>query len=147
MWNVLTFFKYTLFGSECTCFLYITLLWLLVAQNEKLIEEIELQEFHLKILYWNYKLISIQLRSSRPELLCKKAFITSQNLQENIYAGVSLLIELQACGLCNFILEESPEQVFSCEFCEIFKYTLFNEHIGWLLLSCTFFFKELQMQM
>ena len=44
---------------------------------------------------------------------------------------------------CNFILKESPTQVFSCEFCKIFKYTFFNEHIRWLLLSCTFLFKEL----
>ena len=29
----------------------------------------------------------------------------------------------------NFIKEESLVQVFSCEFCEIFKNTLFTEHI------------------
>ena len=92
----------------------------------------------MKILFWNYKRLPIQPRSSRPELLCKKVFITSQNSQESIYTGVSLLTELEACDLCNFILKESSTQVFSCQ-CEIFKYTIFNEHIVWLLLSCIFF--------
>ena len=68
--------------------------WLSVAQNKKLIEGIELKEFHVNILFWNYKRLSIQLRSNCPELLCKKVFNTSQSSQENIYAGVSLLRKL-----------------------------------------------------
>ena len=86
--------------------------------------------------------LSIQLRSSRPELLCKKVFITLQNSQENMYAGVSLLIKLQACALYLYF-KRVFGMVFSCEFWKIFKYTFFNEHNRWLLLSCTFFFKEL----
>ena len=35
---------------------------------------------------------------------------------------------------CNFIKRETLEQVFFCEFDEIFKNTLFNEHLWWLLL-------------
>ena len=42
--------------------------------------------------------------------------------QENIYASVSFLITLQACNLIN---KETLAQVFSCEFCEIFKNTFF----------------------
>ena len=61
--------------------------------------EWEVKEFHVEILFWNYKRLSIQLRSSRPALLCKEVIITSQNSLENIYAGVSLLIMLSACGL------------------------------------------------
>ena len=30
---------------------------------------------------------------------------------------------------CNFIKEETLTQVFSCEFCEIFKNTFFTEHL------------------
>ena len=30
---------------------------------------------------------------------------------------------------CNFIKKETLAQVFSCEFCEIFKNTFFAEHI------------------
>ena len=55
----------------CTL-LYIIFWWLLVDQNEKLIKEIELEGFQIKILFCNYKRLSIQLGSSRPELLCKK---------------------------------------------------------------------------
>ena len=32
-------------------------------------------------------------------------------------------------GLCNFIINEILAQLFSCEFCEIFKNTLFAEHL------------------
>ena len=42
--------------------------------------------------------------------------------QENICASVSFLITLQACNLIN---KETLAQVFSCEFCEIFKNTFF----------------------
>ena len=31
--------------------------------------------------------------------------------------------------------KETPTEVFSCEFCEIFKNTFFREHLRWLLLS------------
>ena len=30
---------------------------------------------------------------------------------------------------CNFIKKETLTQVFSCEFCEIFKKTIFTEHM------------------
>ena len=53
-------------------------------------------------------------RSSRPEVFLK----ISQNSQENTCARVSVLIKLQAC---NFIKKETLVQLFSCEFCEIFK--------------------------
>ena len=36
---------------------------------------------------------------------------------------------------CNFIEKETPAQVFSCEFCEIFKNTFFIEHSWWLILT------------
>ena len=35
---------------------------------------------------------------------------------------------------CNFIKIENLARVFSCEFCEISKNTLFTEHLRWLLL-------------
>ena len=45
------------------------------------------------------------------------------------------LIKLQACGIaCNFIKKETPTQVFSCEFSEMFKKTFFTEYLRWLLL-------------
>ena len=50
------------------------------------------------------------------------------NSQENSCARVSFLIKLQV-DTCNFIKKESLAQVFSCEFCEIFKNTFFTEHL------------------
>ena len=35
---------------------------------------------------------------------------------------------------CNFIKKETLAQVLSCEFCEIFKNTLFIEQLWWLLV-------------
>ena len=35
---------------------------------------------------------------------------------------------------CNVIKKETPSQVFSCKFCEIFKTTFFIDHLRWLLL-------------
>ena len=55
----------------------------------------------------------------------KKVFLKiSQNSQENTRARVSFLIKLQA-EACNLIKKETLAQVFSCEFCEIFKNTIF----------------------
>ena len=56
----------------------------------------------------------------------KKVFLEiSQNSLESTCARVSLLIKLQA-SVCNFIKRETLAQVFSCEFCEIFKNIFFN---------------------
>ena len=33
---------------------------------------------------------------------------------------------------CNFIMKRLVAQVFSCEYCEIFKNTFFTEHLRWL---------------
>ena len=76
-------------------FLQTIFLWLLAYWQLR----IRIKEFHVKIIFRNYKRLSVQLRSSRPELLCKKVFITSENSQENFYAGISLLTKWQTCGL------------------------------------------------
>ena len=55
----------------------------------------------------------------------KKVFLEiSQNSQENTWARVSFLIKLQALAY-NVIKKETITQVFSYEFCEIFKNTFF----------------------
>ena len=46
-----------------------------------------------------------------------------QNSQENTCDTVSFLIKSQA-EACNFIEKETLAQVFSCEFCEIYKNTI-----------------------
>ena len=41
----------------------------------------------------------------------------------------SLFFNKVAGKACNFIKKETPTQVFSCEYCEIFKKTNFKEHL------------------
>ena len=61
-------------------------------------------------------------------VLWKKVFLKiSQNSQEN--AWVSFLIMLWAW-------QETLAQVFSCEFCEIFKNTVFREHFRVTVSDC-----------
>ena len=61
-------------------------------------------------------------------VLWKKAFLKiSQNSQESTCARVSFLIKLQGSAF-NFITKKTLAQLFSCEFCEIFKSTYFTEH-------------------
>ena len=45
--------------------------------------------------------------------------------QENTCVEISFLIKLQPLGL-QLYLKKTPTQVFSCEYCEIFKNSLFN---------------------
>ena len=58
-----------------------------------------------------------QFRSSHPEVFCKKKVFLeiSQNSQENTFGRLATLLK-----------KETLAQVFSCEFCEIFKDTFFN---------------------
>ena len=57
----------------------------------------------------------------------KKVFLKlSQNSQEKNYARVSFLIKLLAC---NFIKKDTLVQVFSYEFCVIFKHTFLTKHL------------------
>ena len=59
------------------------------------------------------KLYHVPYGSSRPELFCKK------DVLENF-------IKFTGKQACNFIEKETLTQVFSCEFCEIFKNTFFH---------------------
>ena len=54
-----------------------------------------------------------------------KTLEISQNSQENPCPRVSFLIKLQVPS-CNFIKKEALAQVYSWEFCEIFKNTFFH---------------------
>ena len=77
----------------------------------------------------NKLLLQSQLgRSSHWRCSAKKVFLKiSQNSQKNTCARVSFFIKLPA-------KKETPGQVFSCEFCKIFKNTFSTEHLRWLLL-------------
>ena len=70
-------------------------------------------------------------RSNHLRCYVEKVFLEiSQNSQENTSARDSFLIKLQAY----FIEKESLAQVFSCEFCEIFMNTFYQNTSGQLLL-------------
>ena len=69
----------------------------------------------------------------------KKVFLEiSQNAQENTCARVSFSIKA-----CNSIEKETLAQVFSCEFCEIYKNTFYIELLWWLLLFSVWYIVEL----
>ena len=81
------------------------------------------------------KLRDAKLRSSCPEVFYKKGVLrhftkfTGNNLCQRLFFN-------KAAGLaCNFIKKESLAQVFSCEFCEIFKNIFFTEQLRRLLLQ------------
>ena len=92
---------------------------------------IELIQRKLDFFYSNeYKVSRIGFTSSHRRCSIKKvAFpVISKNSQENSCARVTFLIKLKASA-CNFIKKETLAQVLSCEFCKIFKNTLFAEHL------------------
>ena len=60
----------------------------------------------------------------------------SQNSQENNYARVSFLLNLQA-EACNFVKKETLAQVFSCKFCEILRaHFLQNTSSDYFYVTC-----------
>ena len=76
-----------------------------------------------------------KIRSSYPEVFCKKSVL--RNFAK--FTGKQLCKSLffnKIVGLRhNFIKKETLAQVFSYEFCEISKNTVFTEHLWWLLLG------------
>ena len=86
----------------------------------------------IKIRFSVIKIMFCKYRTSRSKLLCKndvfkrvKMFLKlSQNSQESICVGVSFWY--------NRLIKKTPTQVFSCEFCKIFKNTYFKE---WLRMA------------
>ena len=56
------------------------------------------------------------------------------NFTEKHLCWSLFLIKLQAFRPVT-LLKRKPNQVFSCEICEMFKNTFFTEHIRWLLLK------------
>ena len=85
----------------------------------------------IKILWWKWK-ATITETDNDPHKVTKAVArrdpmkkVLSQNLQENTFVGTS-------GG--NFIWKETPTQMFSCEFCEIFKNTFLIERVWKLVI-------------
>ena len=67
----------------------------------------------------SYKFRKTHIKTPVPESLFNKV------------AGLSpaTLLKKRLCESCNFIQKDTLAQVFSCEFCKIFKNTFFTEHL------------------
>ena len=80
-------------------------------RNEKMAEDHHIDSFVLEAVTrrWSVKIVFL------------KSF---QNSQENNCVRVSFLIKFQASAY-NFIKKETLTHFFSCEFCKIFKNTVF----------------------
>ena len=82
-----------------------------------------------------FSCVYIKIQKQPQEVSCKKKVFleSSRNSQENSCPRASFLIKLHVA--CNFIKKEALAQVFSCEFCEIFKNTFSQNTSGQLLLK------------
>ena len=89
------------------------------------------RNFYNSCKYWSTVRIPdssqiITSTSSHRRCSVKKGVLRNfANSQENTCVKVAFLIKLA----CNLIKKENLAQVFSCEFCEVFKNTLFIEHL------------------
>ena len=72
-------------------------------------------------------------RSSHRRCSVKEGVLRNFAKNTGKYLCESLFFN-NVAGLCNFIKKEALAQVFSCEFCEIFKTPFFKEHIWQLLI-------------
>ena len=95
-------------------------------------------DYVMFVSYYLHKFLKLQISKPKklcqfqkqsPEVLCKKAVL--KNLA--IFTGKALcwspfLIEWHAWRAA-ILLKETPTQVFSCDYCKIFKSTYFQENL------------------
>ena len=83
---------------------------------------------------WNWnsadfrELVLILLQAATECVLCKKVFLKSFAIFTGKHLCQSLFVS------CNFIKKDTLAQAFFCEFCKIFKRSIFTEHI-WMTAS------------
>ena len=88
----------------------------------------------------------MNVRGSRWQMFFKIVFVKNFAIftGKQCYQCYSLfLISCRPSGFIIFI-KETPAQLFSCEYFEIFMNTFFTEHLGWLLLQCLLWEKVIQ---
>ena len=71
---------------------------------------------------WNY-------RSSHPEVFCKTGVLRNYAIFTRKHLCLSLFFKKVVDWNLQFYKKETLAQVFSYEFCEIFKNTFFTEHL------------------
>ena len=85
--------------------------------------------FGLSTYNFNLEKPGTSYGSSRPDVFFEKGVLrnfakfTRKHLCQRLFFNKVAGLRPKAC---NFIKKESPAQVFSCEFCEISKNTIFN---------------------
>ena len=81
------------------------------------------------------------VRNSHPEVFYRKGVLrkvakfTGKHLRQSLF-----FTKICRSEACNFIKNETQAQTFSCEFCEIYKFIFFTEHLQatgsvWFCLS------------
>ena len=88
---------------------------------------------------WNINFVSTKLCinfywSSRPKKFFKKVVLRNLTKFTGKHLCQSLFFNKVAGFSLQLYLKEALAQLFSCEFCEIFKNPFFKEHLRWLLL-------------
>ena len=79
---------------------------------------------------WNFFLnFSYTYRSSHLEVFCKKVVLRNFAKFTKKHLCQSLFFNKIARLVCKIIKKKTLAEVFSCEFCEISKKTLFTEHL------------------
>ena len=63
----------------------------------------------------------------------KNIFLKFRNIHSKTSVLESVFIKVAELHACNFIKVTST-QLFSCEYCKIFKNSFFIEHVQWLVL-------------
>ena len=75
------------------------------------------------------------IRSSRPEVFCKRGVLSNFTKFTGKHLCQSLFLnKFPGLRPATLLKKETLAQVYSCEFCEISKNTFFIEHLWWLLL-------------
>ena len=74
------------------------------------------------------------MKEQPPEMFCKKGALKHFVKFTGKHLHQGLFFNKVAGGACNFIKKETQAQVFSCEFCEIFKNTFLTDHL-WITAS------------
>ena len=83
--------------------------------------------FSISHTFLNTGRLSNIYRSSHPEVFCKKDVLKNFTILTEKHE--SLFNKAAGLQACSCIKKETPAPMFSCEYCEIFKNTYFEEDL------------------
>ena len=92
-----------------------------------------------KYLHWEVYHLFVQLfRSSRSQMFFKIDVLRNFTDLTRKHLCRSFLLKKLQCWYPETFLKRESKQMFSCEYCEIFKNSFVTEHLRWLLLTIIF---------